>query len=142
YTYDAAGRLTSRAESAPNTTVQVVSTATYTGTDRLASKTDVSASTTLASWTGINYDLAQNRTSETLTYYAANPYPDPQAGTSTYQYDSVSQLTSSNIPNKTAAAYGFDAARNMTSNAGTVQTYSANESLQTACGRTLTSDHD
>ena len=93
YTYDAAGRLTSRTEANG-----VVTTVTYTGTDQLASKTEIAGSTTLASWTGITYDLDQNRTAETLTYYAGNPYPDAQAGTSTFQYDTLDQLSQVTLP--------------------------------------------
>lgn len=48
-----------------------MTTAGYTGTDQLASKTEVSGTTTLASWTNVAYDLAQNRTAETLSYYAS-----------------------------------------------------------------------
>ena len=115
----------------------VVTTASYTGADQIASKTEVSGSTTLASWTGVTYDQAQNRTSETLTYYTGNPYPDPQAGTSTYQYDTVDQLSQANLPGKTVANFGYDTAHNLTSNAGVAQTYNTNESLQTACGVTI-----
>ena len=53
YTYDAASRLTSRAEANG-----IMTTATYTGADQLASKTEVAGSTTLASWTNVAYDLA------------------------------------------------------------------------------------
>lgn len=120
----------------------VVTTMTYTGTDHLASKTEVSGTTTLASWTNVTYDFAQNRTAETLTYYAANPYPDQQAGTSTYQYDSLNQLSQASIPNKPTATYGFDAAHNLTSNAGVTQAYNNNESLQTVGTATVGSDPD
>jgi RHS repeat-associated protein len=137
YSFDAAGRLTGRTE-----VNGIVTTATYTGMDQLASKTEVAGSTTLASWTGITYDLAQNRTGETLSYYAGNPYPDPQAGAATYQYDSLNQISQATIPNKTAAAYGFDAAHNLTSNAGTTQGYNNNESLQTVGAATTGSDAD
>jgi RHS repeat-associated protein len=137
YTYDVAGRLTSRTEANG-----IVTTVTYTGADQLASKTEVAGSTTLASWTNVTYDLAQNRTAETLTYYAANPYPDAQAGTATYQYDTENQLSQAALPGRTAGAFGFDAAHNLTSNAGSAQTYNANESLQTVGGATTGSDAD
>jgi RHS repeat-associated protein len=137
YTFDTAGRLTGRTEANG-----IVTTVGYTGTDQLASKTEVAGSTTLASWTSINYDLAQNRTGETLTYYASNPYPDPQAGTAIYKYDTVNQLSQSSIPGQSAAAFGFDAAHNLTSNAGTTQAYNNNESLQTVGTATIGSDAD
>ena len=137
YTYDAAGRLTGRTEANG-----IVTTVGYTPIDQLASKTEVGGSTTLVSWASITYDLAQNRTGENLAYYSGNPFPDPQAGTATYQYDSLNQLSQANLPGKTAANYGFDPAHNLTSNAGTTQTFNANESLQTACSVTLGSDDD
>jgi RHS repeat-associated protein len=118
-------------------TSNVVTTASYTAADQIASKTEVSGTTTLASSTNVAYDFAQNRTAETLTYYAGNPYPDPQAGTSTYLYDTVNQLSQGNLPGRTAANYGYDNAHNLTSNAGVAQTYNNNESLQTACGVTI-----
>src|SRR5713226_2887688 len=108
----------------------------------LASKAEASGSTTLASWTNVGYDLAQNRTGETLAYYAANPYPDPQTGTATYQYDSLNQLSQSSIPSKPTSAYGFDGAHNLTSNGGTTQAYNNNESLQTVGAATVGSDAD
>jgi RHS repeat-associated protein len=120
----------------------VVTTANYTGADQLASKTEVSGATTLASWTNVTYDLAQNRTAETLSYYAGNPYPDPQAGTSSYQYDSFGRISQASIPSRTAANYGFDLAHNLTSNAGTTQAYNNNESLQTVGATTVGSDAD
>jgi RHS repeat-associated protein len=126
----------------------IVTTVTYTGTDQLASKTEVAGSTTLASWTSVSYDLDQNRTAETLTYYAGNPYPDPQSGTpsgsasSTYQYDTLDQLSQATLPSVGAKNYGYDAAHNLTSNSGTSQTYNANESLQTVGGATTGSDAD
>jgi len=137
YTFDAAGRLTGRTEANG-----IVTTATYTGMDQLASKTEVAGSTTLASWTSITYDLAENRTGETLSYYAGNPYPDAQAGTATYKYDSLNQISQASIPNKTTVGFGFDAAHNLTSNAGTTQAYNNNESLQTVGGATTGSDAD
>src|SRR5205823_5455861 len=102
-------------------TSNVITSATYSGSDQMVSKSDVSGSTTLASWTNVGYDMAQNRTAETLTYYAGNPYPDAQAGTSTYQYDTLNQLSQDNIPGKTAANFGYDAAHNLTLNAGSAQ---------------------
>jgi RHS repeat-associated protein len=100
------------------------------------------AGTVLANWSGVTYDLAQNRTGETLTYYAGNPFPDAQAGTASYQYDTVNQLSQATIPTHAAATYGFDSAHNLTSNAGTTQAYNNNESLQTAGAATLGSDAD
>jgi RHS repeat-associated protein len=137
YSYDAAGRLTSRTEANG-----IVTTVTYTGADQLASKTEVAGSTTLASWSNVTYDLAQNRTAETLAYYAGNPYPDAQAGTATYQYDTENQLSQATLPGRTTGTFGFDAAHNLTSNAGTTQAYNANESLQTVGGATTGSDAD
>ncbi len=137
YVYDAVGRLTSRTEANG-----IVTTVTYTGTDQLASKTEVAGGTTLASWTSVSYDLAQNRTAETLTYYAGNPYPDAQAGTSTYKYDTEDQFSQASLPGKAAATFGFDAAHNLTSNAGTTQTFNSNESLQTFGAATTGSDAD
>ncbi len=137
YSFDAAARLTGRTEANA-----IVTTAGYSGADQLASKTEVAGSTTLASWSAVTYDLAQNRTGETLTYYASNPYPDPQAGSATYKYDSVNQLSQSSIPGQSAAAFGFDAAHNLTSNAGNRQAYNNNESLQTVAAATVGSDAD
>jgi RHS repeat-associated protein len=137
YTFDAASRLTGRTEANG-----IVTTVTYTGMDQLASKTEVAGSTTLASWTNVTYDLAQNRTGETLAYYSGNPYPDAQAGTATYKYDSLNQISQSAIPNQTTVTFGFDGAHNLTSNAGTTQTYNNNESLQTVGAATVGSDAD
>ena len=137
YTFDAASRLSGRTEANG-----IVTTVTYTGMDQLASKTEVAGSTTLASWTNLTYDLAQNRTGETLTYYTGNPYPDAQAGTATYKYDSLNQISQSAIPNQASANYGFDGAHNLTSNAGTTQSYNNNESLQTVGAATVGSDAD
>ena len=142
YTFDAAGRLTARTEANG-----IVTTVGYTGANQVASKTETTSpangNVALASWTAVNYDLAQNRTSETLTYYAANPYPDSHSGSpATYQYDSLNQLSQSSIPGATAATYGFDLAHNLTSNAGTAQTYNNNESLQTYGAATVGSDAD
>ena len=124
------------------TPARVVTTPTYTGTDLLASKSEVSGSTTLASWTGITYDFGGNRTAENLSYYAGNPYPDTQAGTSTYAYDSVNQLSQSSISGRAAANYGYDPAHNLTSNAGTLQAYNPNESLLSIGATTIDSDKD
>lgn len=137
YTFDAAGRLTGRTEANG-----IVTTATFTGADQLASKSEVSGTTTLASWTNVAYDLAQNRSAETLSYYAGNPYPDAQAGTATYQYDSMNRLSQSAIPSRATAGYGFDAAHNLTSNAGTAQAYNNNESLQTVGAAVIGADAD
>lgn len=137
YNYDAAGRLTSRTEANG-----IVTTVTYTGADQLASKTEVAGSTTLASWTNVSYDLDQNRTAETLSYYAGNPYPDAQAGTSTYLYDTLDQLSQATLPSIAAKSYGYDPAHNLTNNAGTSQSFNSNESLHTACAVTFTPDAD
>jgi RHS repeat-associated protein len=137
YTFDAASRLTGRTEANG-----IVTSVTYTGMDQLASKTEVAGSTALASWTSLTYDLTQNRTGETLAYYSGNPYPDAQAGSATYKYDSLNQISQSAVPNQTSAGYGFDGAHNLTSNAGTTQTYNNNESLQTVGAATVGSDAD
>lgn len=137
YSFDAAGRLSSRTEANG-----IVTTASYTGADQLASKTEVAGSATLASWTNVSYDLAQNRTAETLTYYTGDPYPDPQAGTATYQYDTLNQLSQANVPGKSAANFGYDLAHNLTADAGTTLAYNNNESLQTVGGTTVGSDAD
>jgi RHS repeat-associated protein len=137
YTYDAAGRLTSRTEANG-----IVTTVTYTGADQLASKTEVAGATTLASWTSVTYDLDQNRTAETLSYYAGNPYPDAQAGTSSYQYDTLDQLSQATLPSLAAKNYAYDPAHNLTNNAGTAQTFNSNESLHTACAVTFNPDAD
>ncbi len=142
FAFDAAGRLTGRTEANG-----IVTTVGYTGMDQLASKTEVTSpangSTTLASWMGVAYDLAQNRIAETLTYYAGNPYPDPHSGASaTYQYDSLNRLSQSSIPGTSAANYGFDAAHNLIANAGVTQAYNNNESLQTVGPATTGADAD
>lgn len=143
YVYDASGRLTSRTEA--NGLVTAVS---YTGTDQLASKTETTSpangSLQLASWSSVTYDLNQNRTAETLIYYAGNPFPDPQSGNtaSTYQYDGQDQLSQAALPLIGGKNYVYDSAHNLTTNGGSPQTYNSNESLNTACAVTFTPDAD
>ncbi len=54
----------------------------------------------------------------------------------------VNQLSQALIPSKTTVAYGYDAAHNLTRNAGTTQAYNPNESLQTVGAATVGSDQD
>jgi RHS repeat-associated protein len=127
YTVDAAGRLTQRTEANG-----IVTTPTYNGVDQLASKTEVLGAGTLAQWTNVSYDPAQNRTAETLYYPNNATYPDPQSSQttpSTYQYDSVDQLVQAAIPNTASTSYAYDLAHNLTTNGTTAQTYFNNESL-------------
>ena len=135
YVVDAAGRLTRRTEANG-----IVTTPGYNGVDQLASKTEVLGSNTLASWTNILYDPAQNRTSETLAYPNNPLYPDPQSGTSSYQYDPVDQLLQSSIPSTSLLNYAYDAAHNLTTDGPTQQTYFNNESLNLVGGVAVGSD--
>ncbi len=138
YMVDAVGRLTSRTEANG-----IVTTPTYNGIDLLASKTEVLGSNTLAQWTAVSYDPAQNRTAETLYYPNNSTYPDPQSSQATpssFQYDSFDQLAQATIPNTAAINYAYDAAHNLTTNGSTNQTYFNNESLNAVAGVAVHSD--
>ena len=127
YTIDEGGRLIGRIEANG-----IVTTPTYNGVDQLASKTEVLGANTLAQWTGILYDTAQNRTSETLYYPNNTAYPDPQSSQtvpSTYQYDQVDQLVQASIPGTSAFSYAYDKAHNLKTNGAVQQTYFNNEAL-------------
>ena len=128
HTYDSAGQRTLTTYTGGGTR-----TYTYDGLGRLTNNTLRNSTNTVTAGFDLGYDPDSNITRRTITLPG-----NSQQGIHTYTYDNVGRLTSWTRPASTALTYAWDAAGNLTTNAGTAQTFDQRNRILTSGTTTWT----
>lgn len=141
YAFDSLSRLISTAQ-ANGISISVPTTGGYSGLDQLLEKDAKVSGTTFASWVN-SYDVAGNPLSEAVTLPN-----DTLAGTTTFQYDTLQQLSYVNGPGQGQITYLYDPAHNRScmaagpatncapNSGGVLYSYQANNGITSAATQT------